>query len=121
VSRRRRIVGIIGALALVFSAWGLYVGWLALDEGALPPSSSLPAVPPDSEPLTTAKECGSGGCWRELRLQPTPGTGPEQVVASLGLHSEECRRDNWPDPRATCTGAVVLPDGIVVVHTLYRW
>ncbi|MGN6576102.1 MAG: hypothetical protein ACTHKG_10450 [Nocardioides sp.] len=42
-------------------------------------------------------------------------------MAALGLRTEECRRDDWPDPRATCTGADVLPGGVVVVHARYRW
>lgn len=121
VSTTRRVVTVLGVLAVVLSAWALYVGWLALDEGALPPSSALPEVPQDAEQLTVTKKCGSGGCWRELRLRPTPGTEPDRVVAELGLGSEQCRRDNWPDPRSTCVGAMVLPDGVVVVHARYRW
>jgi hypothetical protein len=117
----RRIVTVLGVLVLLLLVWVLYVGWLALDEGALPPSSALPTAPRDADPLWTATRCGSGGCWRELRLRAAPGIDPDQVVRALGLREEECRRDSWPDPRATCTGADVLPGRVVVVHARYRW
>ena len=117
----RRVTAVLGGLLLAFAVWGMYVGWLAVQEGATPPAAALPAAPVGVDSTPAAKACGSGGCWQELRLTPAPGTAPDQVVAALGLGGERCDRDGWPDPRATCVGATVLADGVVLVHAVYRW
>ena len=110
-----------GAALLVLLAWGLYVGWLAVDEAAVPAASALPAVPPGADRLGVTRQCGSGGCWRELRLRPVSGTSGSHVVGALGLRRERCSRAPLLDPRSTCVGARVLPGGDVVVYATYEW
>lgn len=108
-------------MLLSLLVWGLYVGWLALDEAAVPAVSALPAGPEGSDRLGVAKQCGSGGCWQELRLRPGSGSTGERVVRALGLSSEKCTRAPLLDPRSTCVGAGVLPSGVVVIHAFYKW
>lgn len=42
-------------------AWGIYLGWLLIDEMAVPPASAFPAAPHDVETLGAKMGCGSGG------------------------------------------------------------
>ena len=92
------------------------MGLLALqvfgDEGALPPKDRIPPVPAGARILTQSEECGSGGCWWVVTVQPPAGQSPEDLVRQMGLAGE--RSDG-----SVAVGAEVRQDE-VVIHVGYR-
>ena len=111
----RRTVGLILAGIAVFVA--LVLVWpvvsLALDEGAVPPLSAAPPLPPGVTVGQHELRCGSGGCYHQLALWVPRDQSPAEVAASLGMPEETCRRRSLLDRRRVCSGAAV--NGRVVV------
>jgi hypothetical protein len=112
-SRRRRqfaLVGVfttLGTLSVLACLWVLWflVLLLSSDEGALPPKWRIPDVPSGANIIEESKECGSGGCWRQITLTPAPGQSPEDLAEEMGLSEERNRRPTLFDPASVYVGA----------------
>lgn len=93
-----RLIAVLAALGLVVAVlgYGLRVGYLAAfaTEGALPPMSRIPDLPAGAEIVGSTSECASGGCWREVRIDPAALDTPSDLAEDLGLSSSE-RRLPW--------------------------
>jgi hypothetical protein len=105
----RRTVGLALTWLAVFVT--LVLVWpvvsLALDEGAVPPLSAAPPLPPGVRIGQDELRCGSGGCYHQLSLWVPRDQRPAQVAASLGAPHETCRRASLLDRRRVCSGATV--------------
>lgn len=102
-------------MALLASLWfGLPVVSLALDEGAVPPSSDAPSLPVGVRVVDEEVLCGSGGCYRELRLRGPEGQPPDELAASVGLQEEACAPRSLLDRRRVCSGVHVVGDDVVL-------
>jgi hypothetical protein len=79
---------------------------LALDESAMPPASSLPALPDGARVAAEDMGCGSGGCWLELTVDAAAGMSGEELVAETLLDGEECAFRGVLDLRRVCAGVI---------------
>ena len=104
------LTGIIVFVALVL-LWPVVS--LALDEGAVPPLSAVPPLPPGVTIGQEELRCGSGGCYHHLALWVPHDQRPAEAAAGLGAPHETCRRASLLDRRRVCSGAAV--DGRRVV------
>ena len=100
---------VVAVLALAAPA--LLVRW---DEAAVPPSSDVPALPADVTITADEVFCGSGGCYRTVRLRPAAGQTPLELATVLALPHEECSARSLLDRRVVCTGLHVLDDEVSV-------
>lgn len=110
-------VGTVLALVLAELAWA---GWLAVmaDEGSVPPGWRDPEVPAGARVVSETEECGSGGCWRQLLLQPAEGRSAEQLAAEMDLIDERSLGWHVLDPHDVVVGSTVV-DGALRVHVGY--
>lgn len=80
---------------------------IELDDGwAIPPSSDAPDLPAGVTVAAEERQCGSGGCWRELTLQGPDDQTPQEIAASLDLPEEVCRARSVLDRRRVCAGVI---------------
>lgn len=69
---------------------------LAVSEGAVPSVADLD-VPAGASILGAEKNCGSGGCWIEVGLQPAAGRTDSDLEKDLGLlGGERCQSSGLP-------------------------
>lgn len=110
----RRPIGIaLGALVvLTVLVLVLPVLWLQVDEGAVPGASDVPALPAGVAVAHEDVQCGSSGCWRELRLSGPEGRSPAEIAASVGLSHERCAARSLLDRRRICTGVTVVGEQV---------
>ncbi len=104
-------VGVTATVAacVLLAVWLVVpVLWVNLDEAAIPPAS---AIPEGVTVVTDGRGCGSGGCWRDLRLRPDEGQSADELAA-LGLERERCTALSWLDRRRVCTGGDVVGDEV---------
>ncbi|GHH67622.1 hypothetical protein [Promicromonospora soli] len=102
--RTRTVVRGVVALAVV-AAVGLSLPLLSLatDEAAMPPASSLPALPDGARVTAEGKGCGSGGCWRELTVDAPAGMSGEELAAEVLPDGRVCAFRGVLDLRRVCT------------------
>ena len=83
------VAGVVFAalIALVYVVWAAFLA-LGAGEGSIPPESRVPEVPTGARIASESKQCGSGGCWRELSLQPAAGQSADDLAAQMGLTHE---------------------------------
>ena len=105
--------GVVLALALLDLAWA---AWLAVttDEGAVPPGWRDPEVPAGARVMSETEPCASGGCWREVLLEPAEGQTAEQLAAAMGLTDERYLGWHVLDPHDVVLGSEVVDDGLRV-------
>jgi hypothetical protein len=108
---------LVALLLLGVALWGawqvlLFADGIAIDEGAVPPRSEIPALPPGVTLVRQDVSCGSGGCWHDLRLRPPAGLLPQQVVAQAGWSPERCHQAGTFLRRRVCVGAQVVGDEV---------
>ena len=106
------VVGVTATVAAcgLLAAWLLVpVLWVSLDEAAIPPASE---IPDGITVVSDEKGCGSGGCWRELRVRPRESQSADELAAALGLERERCTARSWLDRRRVCTGGNVVGDEV---------
>jgi hypothetical protein len=90
---------LVGAAVLTYLLYALYLLVLA-GEGSVPPRWRDPEVPSGAQVVSDTKECGSGGCWRQLVIRPTPGRTPGDLAAEMGLSGDEHQGWRWYDPHS---------------------
>ncbi|MPV36826.1 hypothetical protein [Georgenia subflava] len=105
VSLKRLLV----LLALLVTVAGVAllrpVVMIEIDDGwAIPPSSDAPDLPAGVTIASDERQCGSGGCWRELTLHGPEHQTPEELAATLDIPEEVCRARSLLDRRRVCTG-----------------
>ena len=108
LARRRVVVVVAGSVAVVLVlAYGIWAAYLAFtaSEGALPPRFRLPDVPSGARVLQDTSQCASGGCWRQLVLQPAGDESPGDLADQMGLLREV--RYSWRlfDPHSVTIGS----------------
>lgn len=82
------------------------------DGAAIPPSSDGPDLPAGVDVASDERQCGSGGCWRELTLRGPEHQTAEELAASLDLAEESCRTRSLLDRRRVCTGVTIAGDEV---------
>lgn len=99
--------GVVLALALIYGAW---VAWLALmaDEGLVPPGWRDPEVPAGARVESETERCASGGCWRELLLEPADGQTAEQLADEMSLTEDRSLGWHLLDPHDVFVGSSVF-------------
>lgn len=86
---------------------------IEIDDGwAIPPSTDVPDLPAGVTIASDERQCGSGGCWRELTVRGPEHRTAEDVAASLGIPEETCRARSLLDRRRVCTGVTVAGDDV---------
>lgn len=105
--RTRTVVRGVVALA-VLAAVGLSLPLLslALDEAAVPPASSAPALPDGARVTAEGKGCGSGGCWLELTVAAPAGMSAGELAAEVLPDGRACAFRGVLDLRRVCTGVM---------------
>ena len=95
---------------------------LALDESAMPPASSLPALPDGAHVGAEDMGCGSGGCWLELPVDAPAGMSGKELAAAVVPGSEACGFQGVLDLRRVCTGVTDVDAGAARFYVRYdRW
>ena len=102
----------------------LWIVWfLALrafgDEGALPSEDRIPPVPDGARVVARSQECGSGGCWWVVTVQPPAGQSPADLARQMGLAGERTEGPTTFDPGTIAVGAEARQDELVI-HVGYR-
>lgn len=90
-------------------------------ETAEPPSADeVRSLPAGLRVTAVEKQCGSGGCWREMTVQSPEGLAPGEVVAVLERSGvETCRPHGWVlDPRDVCVAVEQMGEHVRLVLTL---
>ena len=107
MSRTRTVVKlVIGGLVLVGAVLAAPKLWLAVDESAVPPSSTFPDLPDGARVTTVDMGCGSGGCWHELTVRAPDGATGAELVAAVLPDGPECVARSLIDRRRVCTGVI---------------
>ncbi|MCG5473132.1 hypothetical protein LADH09A_001020 [Micromonospora sp. LAH09] len=108
------------AVGLLSCLWVL--GFLRLQvfgtEGALPPDSRIPTVPPGASIVDEGMECASGGCWRRITVQPAAGQTPEDLAHDMGLTEEQSLSPTLFDPGSVYVGARAK-EGKLIINVGY--
>ncbi|GAA4700717.1 hypothetical protein APR04_000123 [Promicromonospora umidemergens] len=95
---------------------------LALDEMAMPPASSLPALPDGARVTAEGMGCGSGGCWVELTVDAPAGMSGEELAAAVTPGRSECAFQSLLDLRRVCASAMDVEAGSAQFSVQYdRW
>lgn len=99
--------------SLLYLSYAAFLFVLA-DEGSLPPRWRIPDVPSGSRVVSETKECGSGGCWRQLVVRPSVVQTPGGLAEELGTSASG--RQGWRsyDPHSVWIGASISDDDLVV-------
>lgn len=96
---------------------------LAVDESAVPPASSLPALPEGARVTGEDMGCGSGGCWRELTVDAPHGMSGTELAAEMPAGTV-CSLQGVFDLRRVCSWVMETETeaGSVQVNLQYeRW
>ncbi|MCC9069543.1 hypothetical protein [Arthrobacter cryoconiti] len=96
---------LIIAVSLLAFAWVANVGLTFIDEGKTPPSSAFPGVPGPAVVKGTSKECGSGGCWREMVIEAGSPQVATELINQMNLSQERCSVRNLLTLSRICTGS----------------
>jgi hypothetical protein len=121
--RTRSVVkGVVALAAVAVVALALPPLSLAVDESAMPPASSLPALPEGARVTGEDMGCGSGGCWRELTVDAPLGMSDEELKAEVFPDGEECAFLGLLDLRRACAGVIDVESETVRFYVQYeRW
>ncbi|MGI5187513.1 hypothetical protein ACQEVI_05130 [Promicromonospora sp. CA-289599] len=121
--RTRSVVrGVVALAAIAVVALAVPPLSLALDESAMPPASSLPALPEGARVTGEDMGCASGGCWRELTVDAPPGMSDEQLKAEVLPDGYECAFQGVLDLRRVCAGVIEAESKSVQFFVQYeRW
>ncbi|MEU4385085.1 hypothetical protein [Promicromonospora sp. NPDC023805] len=121
--RTRSIVrGVLALAAIAAVALALPLLSLALDEGAIPPASALPALPEGARVTGEDMGCGSGGCWLELTVDAPQGMTDKELKAEVLPDGYECAFQGVFDLRRVCSWPMDTEAGSVQVSLQYeRW
>ncbi len=79
------VIAVVVAVFLTAPVLGL-----AIDEAAVPPSSSLPTLPDGARVVAEDKGCGSGGCWLELTVDAPAGMSGEDLASEVVPDGRVC-------------------------------
>jgi hypothetical protein len=110
-------LAVIAAVALVLPPLSL-----AVDESAMPPASSLPALPEGARVTGEDMGCGSGGCWRELTVDAPHGMSGEELAAEVLPDGGVCPFQGTFDLRRVCSWVMETGAESVQVNLQYdRW
>lgn len=115
---RKVIVGLILVLGLGSCLWGsgfLYLAALGGEVGSLPSRSRVPEVPAGAIVVSEDKNCGSGGCWREILVEPPAGQTPEDLERAMGLTTSRHEGPTLFDPGAVYIGAEVFQGRLRII------
>lgn len=106
-------VAVVAVVACVYAVW---MGYLAVfaSEGNVPPRWRLPETPPGATVAWTGTQCASGGCWREVLVQPPAGQSVSSLADEMGL--DGTRHLPWHplDPHPVEVGATPSDDALLV-------
>lgn len=105
IPRRNGAIGFLGTqFALILVASLLYV--LLNSEGSdAPPASAVPDLPPGLTVVSQGTGCGSGGCYRTVRIGSTENLSRQEIIRRLNRPHESCRPNGWLlDRRDLCIG-----------------
>jgi hypothetical protein len=105
------IVLLVLVTAIAIVRYGLLI--LSATEGDTPPASVV-ALPSGSEVVGDDIECGSGGCWRLLTVQPPSEMTAEDLATEL---EHRIGGTVW-DPRTVDLSSEV-DEGFLVVRAAY--
>jgi hypothetical protein len=113
---RNRWIVLGFAVGVLLAAYAVWAGWLAMmaSQGSLPPSSRIPDLPVGARVVSDTQECGSGGCWWELKIQPPAGQSPAELARAMGIVTEA--RKGWRilDPHSIAIGSQVSGDTLTM-------
>lgn len=93
--------------------------WLEIDEAAMPPSSSFPALPDGARVVAEEKGCGSGGCWLELTVDAPAGMSGEDLASKVLPDGEVCAVRSVLDRRRVCTWVMEVEAGSAQFNMQY--
>lgn len=93
----RRWLLTLGIVVLAILGWVFVVSPLSLAvlEGAVPSVTDL-EVPDGAAIIGTEKNCGSGGCWIEVSLQPADGRTDSDLEQALRMGTGETCESGGP-------------------------
>jgi hypothetical protein len=95
---------------------------LAVDESAVPPASSLPALPEGARVTGEDMGCGSGGCWLELTVGAPHGMSGKELVTEVLPDGRSCAFQGTFDLRRVCSWVMETKAESVQVNLQYeRW
>lgn len=99
-AQRRIVVWGICVLVILALLYGGRVAWLSImaTEGDVPSSDSV-SLPNGATIVSEEKDCGSGGCWGVLQVEPSEGQTAEQLAIALGANPQLRIAGNFFDPR----------------------
>jgi hypothetical protein len=121
--RTRSVVrGVVALAAIAAVALVLPPLSLAVDESAMPPASSLPALPEGARVTGEDMGCGSGGCWRELTVDAPPGMSGKELAAEILPDGRVCPFQGTFDLRRVCSWVMEADARSVQINLQYeRW
>ena len=89
--------------------------WLQVDENAIPPASDVPPLPAGVTIESDEVLCGTGGCYRRLRLTGPAGQSPDELATSIGLAHQVCHARSLLDRRRVCSHLDVADERVFLV------
>jgi hypothetical protein len=121
--RTRSVVrGVVALAAVAVVGLSLPPLSLALSESAIPPASSLPALPDGARVTSEGQGCASGGCWLELTVTAPAGVSGEDMATEMLPDREACAFQGLFDLRRVCSWALDAEAGSARFIVQYdRW
>ncbi|PUB24487.1 hypothetical protein C8K30_109239 [Promicromonospora sp. AC04] len=113
------VKGVVVLAVAVAAFLAAPVLWLAISEDAMPPSSSLPALPDGARVVAEEKGCGSGGCWLELTVDAPAGMSGEDLASEVLPDGEACAVRSVLDRRRVCTWVMEVEAGSAQFNMQY--
>ena len=113
-----RTIGRLVAWLVVLAALVVVtpVLWLkTIDEAGVPPASDAPPLPAGVTVADGEIRCGSGGCYRLMRLHGSAAQTPAELVESTGLRHQTCGARGLLDRRHVCSHVEDLADGVYLI------
>lgn len=109
----RRFLVLLVAVMLILGVGR--VGLNRLDGGTPPAPSALPPVPAGATLLERGMECGSGGCWQEMRVRAGGEESGAELAARMEVSgTERCDGWSWRTLQRVCVGAYIGADEVTV-------
>ncbi|BCY10572.1 hypothetical protein L3i22_056600 [Actinoplanes sp. L3-i22] len=108
----------IAALAFCWGGSFVYLSVFG-GEGSLPPASRVPEVPAGATVVGEDTACGSGGCWRVLKVRPAAGQTAEDLARQMGVDGEREKSPSLTDP-ATVHISSDIRDGLLIIQVGYQ-
>lgn len=113
MSRSFLVLVLVVAVMLIFGVGR--VGLNRLDGGTPPAPSALLPVPAGATLLERGVDCGSGGCWQEMRVRAGAGESGAQLAARMEVSDiERCDGWSWRTLQRVCVGASIGADEVTV-------